>query len=149
MNRFKNENGQALAVVVAIMVVGSVIMSATMGLLFASASSSGSTRDQVDAYYVADAGVEAVFAELIENGDGLGAIAGEFQWGGGSSMNGYQPEKVKVVDRGLVVPLPKWTYYSHDYEITSTAGGTTVVCDARYSESIWGRFVTIIEWSAQ
>ena len=140
----RNEKGQALAAVVAIMVVGSVIMSASMGLLFASASSSGSTRDQVDAYYAADAGVEAVFAELIENGDG--AIAG-FSWSGGS-LNGYQPT-VSVDDWGPVIPAPQWTYRAHNYEIESEAGGAKVVCRARYSESIWGRFVEIIEWSAQ
>ena len=153
----RNEKGQALAVVVAIMVVGSVIMSASMGLLFASASSSGSTRDQVDAYYVADAGVEAVFAELIENGDGGGAIAWgppwtdppwvEFPWSGGS-LNGYEPA-IEIRDLGLVVPSPTWTYYSHLYAIKSNVGGTTVICEARYSESIWGSFVEIIEWSAQ
>ncbi len=158
---FRDEKGQALAVVVAIMVVGSLIMTASLGLLFASASSSGSTRDQVDAYYAADAGVEAVFAQLIKNGDELGTIAEgppwtvepwvEFPWSGGSwsggSLNGYEPA-VEIRDLG-VIPLPKWTYYSHEYEITSTAGGTTVICVAQYSESIWGRFVTIIEWSAQ
>lgn len=147
MNRLKKENGQALAVVVAIMVVGSLIMTASLAYLFASASASGSTRDQVDAYYVADAGVEAVLAELVENGDGAGTIAGAFPWGGGS-LNGYQPT-VSVVDLGLVIPLPTWTYYSHDYEITSTAGGTEVTCYVRYNESIWGNFVSIVEWSTE
>lgn len=143
----RNEKGQALAVVVAIMVVGSLIMTASLAYLFASASASGSTRDQVDAYYVADAGVEAVLAELVENGDGAGTIAGNLTWTGGL-LNGYEPT-VEVVDRGLVDPLPQFAYYAHDYRITSTAGGTTVVCEARYGESLWGNFVEIIEWSTE
>ncbi|MEE8471059.1 MAG: pilus assembly PilX N-terminal domain-containing protein, partial [Dehalococcoidia bacterium] len=137
----KDEKGQALAIAILIMVFGAMVTGALLGYLGTSVRAAGMTQEQVNAYYAADAGVEAVLADLVEDGV---VVLGSYVLG--ESINGYDP----TIDITDVIPNPapdpQWVIDWDDYIITSTAGGVSITCYARYAESLWGNFVTIISW---
>jgi hypothetical protein len=124
------ERGQALVLALIVLGFGSLMMGGLMTYLNASILAHGKAVDRTEAYYAADAGVEAIISDLLQDKD---PEVGLYSWSGGA-INGFTPSVtiVSIIDK--------------DYDVTSTAGDVTINC--KLCRKLWKgeTFVTILSW---
>ncbi len=141
----RNEKGQALALALIVMMFGALVMGAFFYYITATVKASAMTREMVNAYYAADAGVELALADLIQDGS---LPLGSYEWTG-ERINGYEPTIYITDEIPSPAPPPQYVLRYSDYLITSTAGGVTITCYARWIESVWGNFIQIVSWEIE